>query len=147
MEGSGNYSTRLAVQNLERISGHLIKDSIVDSTRRSYATGQSNYLSFCSRFNIQPLPASEQQLILFTADRSQQLSYSTIRSYLSAVRFLHIPNGFGDPLTVKLQLELLLRGVRKRKPGSQDKRLPITPLILEKIYNGVYKRKPKLTLL
>ena len=133
--------TRLEIRELERIAGHLIKDSIADSTRRSYCTGQSAYLSFCSRFNLNPLPASEQQLILFTADMSQRLAFATIRAYLSAVRFLHISNGHGDPLAGKLQLDLLLRGVRRNKPGNKDKRLPVTPLILEKMY-GILDRDP-----
>ena len=82
-------------------------------------------------------------MILFTADISQRLSYGSIRSYLSAVRFLHISNGHADPLTGRLQLDLLLRGIRKKKPGSQDKRLPITPLILEKIFTVLNKTPSK----
>ena len=65
---------------------------------------------------------------------SQRLSFATIRTYLSAVRFLHISNGQGDPLSGKLQLDLLLRGVRRSKPGSKDTRLPVTPLVLDKMY-------------
>ena len=65
---SGPVLTRLAVTKLERITSYFIKDSITDSTRRSYSRGQSTYLAFCGRFNLQPLPVSEQQLILFTAD-------------------------------------------------------------------------------
>lgn len=41
--------------------------------------------SICHRLNLAPLPAAEQQLILFTADMSQRLSFATIRTYLSAV--------------------------------------------------------------
>ena len=33
------------------------------------------------------------------------------------------------------QLSLLLKGAQRRKPVARDKRLPITPLILEKIYS------------
>ena len=55
------------------------------------------------------------------------------------MRFLHIANGHPDPLAKKLKLELLLRGLRRRKPGSQDKRLPVTPLILEKIFSVLNK--------
>ena len=57
------------------------------------------------------------------------------------MRFLHISNGFGDPLVGKLQLDLLLGGVRRKKPSTHDKRLPVTPLILEKIY-GVLSKDP-----
>ena len=139
MADSGPVATRLAVAELERLASHFIKDSIAESTRRVYSTGQTTYFNFCTKFNLQPLPAPEQQLILFTADLSQPLSYSSIRSYLSAVRFLHIANGHPDPLAKKLKLELLLRGLRRRKPGSQDKRLPVTPLILEKIFSVLNK--------
>ena len=45
---------------------------------------------------------------------------------------MHVSN---DPLTGKLQLDLLLTGARRKKPGSQDKRLPITPIILEKVFS------------
>ena len=139
MADSGPITTRLAVAELERLASHFIKDSIAESTRRAYSTGQTTYFNFCTKFNLQPLPAPEQQLILFTADLSQRLSYSSIRSYLSAVRFLHIANGHPDPLAKKLKLDLLLRGLRRRKPGSQDKRLPVTPLILEKIFSVLNK--------
>ena len=135
MGGASAVSTRLAVADLERIANQLVKDSIADSTRRCYTTGQTTYLTFCSRLNMQPLPATEKLLILFTADLSQRLAFSSIRAYLSAVRFLHISNGHSDPLSGRLKLDLLLRGVRKRKPGSHDKRLPITPLILQKLFS------------
>ena len=55
------------------------------------------------------------------------------------MRFLHIANGHPDPLAKKLKLDLLLRGLRRKKPSSQDKRLPITPLILEKIFSVLNK--------
>ena len=66
---------------------------------------------------------------------SLRLSYATIRSYLSAIRFLHLSNGYTDhdPIANTLQLSLLLKGAQRRKPVARDKRLPITPLILEKI--------------
>ena len=42
--------------------------------------------------------------------------------------------GVGDPLSGRLKLELLLRGVRRSKPTNPNARLPITPLILRKVY-------------
>lgn len=63
------------------------------------------------------------------------------------MRFLHISRGFKDPLAGRLQLDLLLR-VRRRKPGQQDKRLPVTPLVLEKVFTALnrdpYKYENKL---
>lgn len=79
------------------------------------------------------LPASEQVLILFTAEISQRVCYTSARSYLSAVRHLHISNGYQDPLKGALQLELVLKGLKRKKPKGQDTRLPITPLVLRHI--------------
>ena len=132
---SGQVSTRLALRELERIASQLIKNSLADSTRRSYATGQSKYLEFCQRYGLTPLPATQRQLILFAADLSLHLSYATIRSYLSAIRFLHLSNGYTDPTACTPQLSLLLKGARRRNPAVRDRRLPITPLILEKMYS------------
>ena len=68
------------------------------------------------------------------ADLSQRVAYATIRTYLSGVRHLHVAAGVGDPLSGRLKLELLLRGVRRSKPTNPNARLPITPLILRKVY-------------
>lgn len=88
--------------------------------------------------NFHPcLPASEQLLILFVAHLAQSCCHSTIRSYLSAVRFLHLSHGYGDPLHEKRRLEQLLKGVKRVKPRGDDTRLPITPFILEKIHEVV----------
>ena len=43
------------------------------------------------------------------------LVHLSLRSYLSAVRFLHIVNGHSDPLAGKLQLSQLLKGVQRKK--------------------------------
>ena len=82
---------------------------------------------------MRPLPASEQLLVLFVADLSQRVSYSTIRTYLAGIRHLHISEGVGNPLNGKLKLDLLLRGVKRSKPTRPNSRLPVTPMILRLI--------------
>ena len=85
--------------------------------------------------NFHPcIPATEHLLILFVAHLAQSCCHSTIRAYLSAVRFLHISHGYGDPMKDKLGLEQILKGVRRVRRSTSDSRLPITPYILEKIH-------------
>ncbi len=84
--------------------------------------------------HLNPLPANQQQLILFAADLSQTIAYTSMRTYLSAVRHLHISEGYEDPLRGSMQLDLLMKGARRTKPTRKDHRLPITPLILSRIY-------------
>ena len=69
-------------------------------------------------------------MILYVAELSQRLCYSTIQSYLSAVRHLHLTTGHKDPLKDTVQLELVLKGVKRWRPRSERHRLPITPYIL-----------------
>ena len=84
----------------------------------------------CRGLQFPPLPASEQLLILFTAELSQTVAYSSMRVYLSAVRHFHLENGSGDPLKDTAQLDLLLRGAKRQEPPSNDQKLPVTPAIL-----------------
>ena len=97
-----------------------------------YGSAQACYLTFCKSINRPPVPASEQALTLFIADLSQRLCYSSIRTYLAAVRFLHVSKGLEDP-TKSVRLELMLRAVRKKRPTAGRVRLPITPLILREL--------------
>lgn len=88
------------------------------------------------------LPASEHILILFVADLSQRVAYATVRTYLAGVRHLHVAAGMGDPMSGRLKLELLLRGVKRGKPPRPNSRLPVTPMILRAILK-VLSREPK----
>ena len=91
------------------------------------------YTDFCASYGKEPLPASEQLLILFVAELSLRVCHSTARTYLAAVRHMHISQGHGDPLKGCPRLELVLKGLKRQRPRAQDSRLPITPWILLQI--------------
>ena len=58
------------------------------------STGLKKYLSFCSQANRIPIPTSEDTLLMFMAFlATQQLSLSTTKVYLSAVRNAHVATG------------------------------------------------------
>lgn len=92
--------------------------------------------------HLHSLPATQQQLILFAADLSQTIAYTSMRTYLTAVHHLHISKGYPDPLRDSVQLELLMKGARRTKPIQKDKQLPITLLILSRIYD-VLNQEPR----
>jgi hypothetical protein len=52
---------------------------------------------------------------------------------LSAVRALHIEQGFPDPFSGCLRLQRVLKGIKRCQRSSSDKRLPVTPAILRAI--------------
>ena len=47
-----------------------------------HSSAQARYLNFCLRMQFNPLPANQQQLILFAADLSQTIAYTSMRMYL-----------------------------------------------------------------
>jgi len=119
--------------------GHLLDRGVAKSTLRTYNTGKKHYIAFCQEANISPLPAQEDVLCHFVAHLfSLGIRFCSVRSYLSAVRHLHIMSGFPDPsLTPCPRLEYVLRGFRRECTAiPKPQRLPITPLILRKIHEA-----------
>ena len=99
------------------------------------------YTDFCVAYGREPLPASEQLLILYVAELSLRVCHSTARTYLAAIRHMHISQGHGDTLKGCPRLELVLRGLKRQRPRAQDSRLPITPWILLQM-KQVLSREP-----
>ena len=84
--------------------------------------------------NLPHLPASEETIALFISYLgSEKVSYKTIKSYLSAVRHLHI--SFGLPFVgISPRSHLLIRGIKRTQGDARVRsRLPITPTILRSI--------------
>ena len=86
------------------------------------------------------LPADEQTLMRFSALLADSLTHSSIKVYLSAVRSLHIDNGLPDPLVNCLQLQRLLRGVKRVQGPASRSRLPITIDLLKVIQQSLDMR-------
>ena len=84
---------------------------ISEAITRAYQSGQRHYLSFCSTFNLPPLPVQESVLCRFVAFVSFSLTYTFIRLYLS--------------------------GVRQRRDHTKPRRLSITPDILVILYRSL----------
>lgn len=65
------------------------------------------------------------------------LQHSSIKVYLSAVRSLHIQQGFSDPLLHCLRLQRVVRGIKRSQGSSLASRLPITDGILLVIFKSM----------
>ena len=109
----------------------FLYQGLAPSTRRVYLSAQRRYVDFCRQDgHLSPdgalLPADEQSLMRFASFLADSLHHSSIKVYLSAVRSLHIDNGLPDPLINCLQLQRLLRGIKRVQGSSTSKRLPIT---------------------
>lgn len=84
------------------------------------------------------VPATETVLIHFVSQLVKEgLKHRTIKTYLSAIRFLHISEGEEDPFKIPLhRLHYTLRGVKREEASrgvNTRERLPITPGVLRQI--------------
>lgn len=74
---------------------------------------------------------------MFATHLSCSLSSASIKIYLSAVRSMHIDLGFPDPLVDCLQLQHVLRGIKRTLGSPGPSRLPITDHHMMIIYNSL----------
>ena len=114
----------------------LFLAGLAPSTQRVYRSGSKRFLDFCTRFKLAPFPATERVLSFFVALLYREgLSGGTVKSYLSAVRHMHISMGLGDPhISSMPQLEYVVKGMKKKTASRAARvRLPITPQILRQM--------------
>ena len=107
------------------------------TTNRVYELGEKRSFQFCLSNRLMSregdiLPASEITLIYVASYLARTIKHSSIKLYLAAVRNLHISCGHGDPLSGKLLLKKILRGIFTL-PRSVILRQPVTPGFLQAI--------------
>ena len=102
------------IYRLDQVVQQYYLAALTSSTHKTYKATEHKYLSFCNEFSITPIPTSENVLCYFAACMAQQnLSASTIRTYLSGIRQLQIAGGFPDPLTDHMpRLHQVLKGIK-----------------------------------
>ncbi|XP_062583346.1 uncharacterized protein LOC134245102 [Saccostrea cucullata] len=126
---------------LQAVVNKLWDRAIGDKTRRQYQIGFQNFLRFVTLMNLTSyngLPiVCEKVFIQYVSycHSELQLSYSTIKLYLSGIRYIYLRMGGFNPLESNgkpLQgLQTILSGIKKSQ-CNRDKRirLPITIDIL-----------------
>jgi hypothetical protein len=90
---------------------NFIRNAHISVKQWSYQSAQRTSLRICDSCRTDPFPASQHLLILFVADQSQRVCYTTIRVYLTAVG--HLQMGLGDPLKGMQKLDLILKGAKR----------------------------------
>ena len=119
----------------QAVCGYL-KCCVTPSTLSSYASAQCHYVSFCKRAAVvDPFPIREHTLCRYVACLGQKnLKHRTIKAYLSALRFVQMQWGMGDPFqqTPMHLLEYGLSGIEQSQAIPHKPWLPITPQILAK---------------
>jgi len=94
--------------------------------------------NFCAETQLSPIPATERTLLLFvTSMAASNISHSSIKVYLLAIRHMHILSGLNENLshqfTTRLQLAILGIKGRQAVTSPSRTRLPISMEMMQKI--------------
>ena len=105
------------------------------NTNCTYSSGENRFIQFCLMNRLTSpagdiLPASEGTLVYFASYLARSVRHSTIKTYLAAVRNLHIISGYDDPLRGRLLLKKILRGILRYQGSARIRRQPVTPRVL-----------------
>ena len=128
--------------SLEAQCHSFLVQGLAPSTHSSYRSGQKKFFEFCTQLGKiyqsgSPCPADEWTLCLFATFLASSVQHSTIKVYLSAVRALHIEQGFSDPLVDCPRLQRVLRGIQRTQGESSFSRLPVTDDIMMVIFRAL----------
>ena len=128
--------------SLEQRCMLFLAQSLAPSTRKACASGQRKCFEFCRQGgklhpNGSPCLADKWTLCLFVSFLADSIQHSSIKVYLSAVRSLHIEQGFPDPLLNCWRLQRVLRGVKRSQGSLAARRLPITDSLLLVVYRAL----------
>ena len=124
-----------SIEQLAITADSLLVAALAPSTQDNYRSAFSRYEAFCTYHKLQPIPSTEETLILFATELSYTHAHSSIKVHLSAIAYhLAIKH---HPLDFKRcrRLYYLMRGIKRTQGRTRRrrKRAPITPKMLKDI--------------
>ena len=103
------------------------------STAKTYSSAQSQFQSFCTSYGLQALPASNDTVLWFVAYLHKNgLAASSMSVYISAIRALHVMNGYPEPGFRTPQLKLALKAASE-SGTTPSRKAPLTFKLLKRL--------------
>ena len=96
-------------------ASYYMHTSIASNSRSTYEAAARTYSTFCHQTQVSLFPLSEQKLISFVCSLARRLSYQSIKTYLSGLRFHAISMGYYPKISEMHQLYYVLRGIRRHQ--------------------------------
>jgi len=126
-----NHQAARADAPLAEWAALLAAAALRPSSRRTYSVGQKDWLRFCTTRNLNPMPPSEGDLVLWVASLALRVSHSTIRNYLAAVASLAAECGFPNITAEYFFLSRVVKGCSSILSNAVSPlRKPITATLL-----------------
>ena len=129
---------RLAADGLDQAVRFYLNSSVTPSTRKAYESANRRFIKFCNKFKLLAYPADEDILCKFSSQLAVEgLAPSSIKAYLSAVRFCQLRAGFPDPRADRMprlrQVQNGIKLVDARGGRTLRERRPFTHEILKEL--------------
>jgi len=91
------------------------------STRRVYRSKWELFTGFCEERDVAPLPASPEIVATHLKERAKEVSLSTIRQDVAAIRWMHERHGHEDP-TDHAGVSRVLDGINQTSDTTPEKK-------------------------
>ena len=123
--------------------------AIAPSSQRTYSNGQASYEKFYRALHLTCYPLLESTLRLSVTFLAHSLSFSSVKTYLAAVRYKNIDLGLSTDFEKLHLLHLLLRSVKRSKrelvcPQYLHVMLPLLKSLKEGIHIAFYKDQDRI---
>ena len=121
-------------------AGEYMRKGIAPSTLKSYDRAWFQFSGFCAAFGVSPMPVNMSVLCAFIVHcfESRKLHPSSIKALVSGIPFyVRCSEPSACSLLGNPSIRLLMNGLRKQRPETKDKRLPITLPLLHTLVSNL----------
>ena len=129
-----------AVAETERLREKLLDYQsawMADSTATTRKSQWRCYLRFCSEYDLVPLPATLDTVLLYIVYLADRFKYVSIINYLSALWVLHKINGIPHVDPSSFEIKMTLKGVRRTIGDVSIQARPISLGELRRIFSSL----------
>ena len=124
------------IDAINRTAAYLYANAFRVSTQSSYGSAWNGWEFFCSRYQMDPLRASEETFIQYVAWSSTRVQAASIKQYLSAIRSQILDWGIVPPSGDEMpRLKRILRGLEAVQDLGKEGRIrcPITGEVMRRL--------------
>ncbi len=114
----------IPMEDLLAEAASAARDSVPENTLRAYKADWNDFLRFCTRKQVLPVPARPETVCAYLAARARSLKTSSLRRRLTVIGKVHRIRGAKNPLE-DVRVRQTWRGILRRKTEAVERKDPI----------------------
>ena len=109
-----------------------IRASRSDNTLRAYRSDWQQFVGWCNRRRLSPLPAAEATVCRYLAEQAEENKVATLARRVASISQAHQAAGLPSP-TQSLSVRATLKGIRRKKTSLTTEKAPVLVADLRKM--------------